>query len=68
MQEFKETETTEERMAYAKIMSELTDFPIAVDPIDERTLKDCGIVLKVARCRRDRAGDRDQVEKHQLAT
>jgi hypothetical protein len=46
--EFKQTTTTEERMAYARMMSEMTDVPIAVDPIDERTLKDYGIVPNAA--------------------
>ncbi len=46
--DFKQTTTTEERMAYARMMSEITDVPIAVDPIDERTLKDYGIVPNAA--------------------
>ena len=46
--DFKQTTTTEERMAYAKRMSEITDVPIVVDPIDERTLKDYGIVPNAA--------------------
>jgi hypothetical protein len=46
--EFKQTTTTEERMAYARMLSEITDVPIAVDPIDERTLKDYGIVPNAA--------------------
>jgi peroxiredoxin len=46
--DFKETKTTEERMAYARMMAEITEFPIAVDPIDERTLKDYGIVPNAA--------------------
>ena len=35
-------------MAYARMLSEITDVPIAVDPIDERTLKDYGIVPNAA--------------------
>jgi hypothetical protein len=46
--DFKQTTNTDERMAYAKMMSEITDVPIAVDPIDERTLKDYGIVPNAA--------------------
>ena len=46
--DFKQTSSTEERMAYARMMSEITDVPIAVDPIDERTLKDYGIVPNAA--------------------
>ena len=46
--EFKDTETTGERMAYARMMSGITDVPIVVDPIDERTLKDYGIVPNAA--------------------
>jgi hypothetical protein len=46
--EFENTTTTEERMNYARMMSEITDVPIAVDPVDERTLKDYGIVPNAA--------------------
>lgn len=46
--EFKQTTTTEERMAYARMMSDITDVSIAVDPADERTLKDYGIVPNAA--------------------
>ena len=46
--DFKQTSSTEERIAYARMMSEITDVPIAVDPIDERTLKDYGIVPNAA--------------------
>ncbi len=46
--EFNQTTTTEERMEYARLMSELTNVPIAVDPIDERTLRDYGIVPNAA--------------------
>ena len=46
--DFKQTSSTEERIAYARMMSEITDVPIAVDPIDERTLKDFGIVPNAA--------------------
>ena len=41
---FKQTSTTQERVAYARLLSDITDVPILVDPIDERTLKDYGIV------------------------
>ena len=46
--ELKETTTTSERMAYAKMLSEITAVPVAVDPIDERTLKDYGMVPNAA--------------------
>jgi len=46
--EFNQTTTTEERMVYAKMMSEITDVPIAVDPIDESTLREYGIVPNAA--------------------
>jgi len=46
--QFNLTTTNEERMVYAKMMSEITDVPVAVDPIDERTLKDYGIVPNAA--------------------
>ncbi len=46
--EFKDTETTEERVAYAKMMSKITDVPIVVDPIDERTLRAYGMVPNAA--------------------
>ncbi|MDP6138007.1 MAG: redoxin domain-containing protein [Arenicellales bacterium] len=46
--DFRQTTTTEERMTYATMMSEITDVPIAVDPIDESTLKDYGIVPNAA--------------------
>ena len=46
--ELKETATTPERMAYAKMLSEITAVPVAVDPIDERTLKDYGMVPNAA--------------------
>ncbi|MDG2071248.1 MAG: redoxin domain-containing protein [Pseudomonadales bacterium] len=46
--DFKDTTSTEERMVHAKMMSEMTDVTIAVDPIDERTLKDYGIVPNAA--------------------
>jgi len=46
--ELKETTTTPERMAYAKMLSEITAVPVAVDPIDERTLKDYGMVPNAA--------------------
>ena len=45
---FKQTTTTQERMVYARMMSDLTDVPIAVDPIDERTLKQYGVVPNAA--------------------
>ena len=35
-------------MAYAKMLSEITAVPVAVDPIDERTLKDYGMVPNAA--------------------
>ena len=35
-------------MAYAKMLSEITSVPVAVDPIDERTLKDYGMVPNAA--------------------
>ena len=44
----KETTTTSDRMAYAKMLSEITAVPVAVDPIDERTLKDYGMVPNAA--------------------
>lgn len=47
-QDFRQTTTTDERMAYAKMMSGITDVPIAVDPADEPTLKDYGIVPNAA--------------------
>jgi len=46
--DFKPTSTNEERMAYARMMAEITDVPIAVDPVDERTLQDYGIVPNAA--------------------
>ena len=46
--EFKETKTTRERMVYAKMLSEITAVPVAVDPIDEPTLKDYGVVPNAA--------------------
>ena len=46
--EFKETKTTSERMVYAKMLSEITAVPVVVDPIDERTLKDYGMVPNAA--------------------
>ena len=46
--DFKPTTTTDERMTSARMMSEITDVPIAVDPADERTLKDYGIVPNAA--------------------
>ena len=46
--DFQQTTTTEERMAYARQMSEITDVPIVVDPIDERTLKNYGMVPNAA--------------------
>lgn len=46
--DFKDTTSTGERMVHAKMMSEITDVTIAVDPIDERTLKDYGIVPNAA--------------------
>ena len=42
--DFKQTTTDEDRMVYARMMSAVTDVPIAVDPIDERTLNDYGVV------------------------
>jgi hypothetical protein len=45
---FKETKTTSERMVYAKMLSEITAVPVVVDPIDERTLKDYGMVPNAA--------------------
>jgi len=46
--EFKETKTTSERMTYAKMLSEITAVPVVVDPIDEPTLKDYGVVPNAA--------------------
>jgi len=46
--EFKETTTTSDRMVYAKMLSEITSIPVAVDPIDEPTLKDYGMVPNAA--------------------
>jgi len=46
--EFKETKTTSDRMLYAKMLSEITAVPVVVDPIDERTLKDYGMVPNAA--------------------
>jgi len=46
--EFKETKTTSERMAYARMLSEITAVPVVVDPIDEPTLKDYGVVPNAA--------------------
>ncbi len=45
---FKETKTTSERIVYAKMLSEITAVPVAVDPIDEPTLKDYGLVPNAA--------------------
>ena len=45
---FKETKTTSEIMAYARMLSEITAVPIVVDPIDEPTLKDYGVVPNAA--------------------
>ncbi|MBM24036.1 MAG: hypothetical protein CMD78_07215 [Gammaproteobacteria bacterium] len=46
--DFKETKTTSERMVYAKMLSEITAVPVVVDPIDEPTLKDYGVVPNAA--------------------
>ena len=46
--ELKETTSTSERMTHARMLSEITAVPIAVDPIDERTLKDYGMVPNAA--------------------
>ena len=35
-------------MAHARKLSEITAVPVAVDPIDERTLKDYGMVPNAA--------------------
>ena len=35
-------------MAYARMLSEITAVPVAVDPIDEPTLKDYGMVPNAA--------------------
>ena len=35
-------------MVYAKMLSEITAVPVVVDPIDERTLKDYGMVPNAA--------------------
>jgi hypothetical protein len=35
-------------MAHARMLSEITAVPVAVDPIDERTLKDYGMVPNAA--------------------
>ena len=35
-------------MVYAKMLSEITAVPVAVDPIDEPTLKDYGVVPNAA--------------------
>ena len=44
----KETRTTSDRMTYAKMLSEITAVPIVVDPINEPTLKDYGVVPNAA--------------------
>jgi peroxiredoxin len=46
--EFKETKTTSERMVYARMLSKITAVPVVVDPIDEPTLKDYGVVPNAA--------------------
>ena len=46
--DFKPTTTTAERMDYARMMAAITDVPIVVDPIDERTLKAYGMVPNAA--------------------
>ena len=46
--EFKETKTTSDRVVYAKMLSKITAVPIVVDPIDEPTLKDYGMVPNAA--------------------
>ena len=35
-------------MTHARMLSEITAVPVAVDPIDERTLKDYGMVPNAA--------------------
>lgn len=46
--EFKLTKTSEEKMAYAQLMAGLTDMKVAVDTIEEATLKQYGIVANAA--------------------